>query len=111
MAHAADITRSRIFEGLTDADRGAWLDASSLRLLKRRQTLARQGEPAHSFYLVENGLLKLVQITVDGHELIVRFVGPGEPFGGVVALDGATYPAAAAARGVPAVARGIRRGP
>ena len=72
-----DITRSRVFDGLTDADRRVWLDASSHRLLKRRQALARQGEAAHSFYLVETGLLKLVQVTVDGNELIVRFVGPG----------------------------------
>ena len=97
LAHPADIARPRIFDGLMDADRRVWLDASSLRLLKRKQALARQGDPAHSFYLVESGRLKLVQVTVDGHELIVRFVGPGEPFGGVVALDGATYPVPALA--------------
>ena len=98
MEHSPEVvTRSRIFDGLTEADRGAWLDVSSLRLLKRRQALARQGEPAHCFYLVESGLLKLVQVTVDGKELIVRFVGPGEPFGGVVALEGTTYPVTALA--------------
>ena len=98
MEHSLEVvTRSRIFDGLTDADRGAWLEASSLRLLKRRQALARQGEPALCFYLVESGLLKLVQVTVDGKELIVRFVSAGEPFGGVVALDGATYPVTALA--------------
>ena len=97
MDYAPALTRSRIFDGLTDADRRAWLEVSTLRLLKRRQPAARQGEPAHCFYLVESGLLKLVQVTVDGAELIVRFVGAGEPFGGVVALDGATYPVTALA--------------
>ena len=97
MEHSPALTRSRIFDGLTDADRRAWLDASSLRLVKRRQAVARQGEPAHCFYLVESGLLKLVQVTADGAELIVRFVGPCEPFGGVVALDGTTYPVTALA--------------
>jgi CRP-like cAMP-binding protein len=97
MEHPPEVARSRIFDGLTGADRRAWLDASSLRLLKRKQAAARQGESAHCFYLVESGLLKLIQVTVEGAELIVRFVGPGEPFGGVVALDGTTYPVTALA--------------
>lgn len=92
-----DVARSRIFDGLTDADRQAWLDASAGRALRRGQALARQGEPAEALFLIETGALKLVQVTADGHELIVRFVGPGEPFGGVVALDGASYPVTALA--------------
>ena len=48
-------------------------------------------------YLVGAGFLKVVQGTAAGHELIVRFVGPGEPFGGVVALEGAAYPVTAVA--------------
>jgi CRP-like cAMP-binding protein len=49
------------------------------------------------FYLVESGLLKLVQVTAEGRELIVRFVGPGDPFGGVVALESTAYPVTALA--------------
>lgn len=89
--------RSRIFDGLTDGERQAWLGAAATRTLKRSQPLARQGEPADCFYLVESGALKLVQVGVDGHELIVRFVGPAEPFGGVVALGDAPYPVTALA--------------
>jgi CRP-like cAMP-binding protein len=92
-----EIARSRVFDGLSDSDRQAWLDASAARALRRGQALARQGEPADALYLVESGALKLVQVTPEGHELIVRFVGPGEPFGGVVALDGASYPVTALA--------------
>ncbi|HEY8535581.1 MAG TPA: Crp/Fnr family transcriptional regulator [Vicinamibacterales bacterium] len=91
------IARSRVFDGLTDEERRIWLDASITREWKRGQAVARQGEPAHAFYLVESGLLKLLQLTPDGREVIVRFVGPGEPFGGVVALDTATYPITALA--------------
>ena len=71
--------------------------------LKRGDTLARQGEPARHFYLVESGFLKLLQLTAEGTELIVRFVSPGEPFGGVVALGDARYPVTAV------VAAAIRR--
>ena len=34
--------------------------------MRRGHTLARQGEPARVFYLVESGLLKLVQVTAEG---------------------------------------------
>jgi CRP-like cAMP-binding protein len=91
------IARSRVFDGLTDDERQMWLEASIARDWKRGQAVARQGEPAHAFYLVETGLLKLVQLTPDGREVIVRFVGPAEPFGGVVALDKTSYPITALA--------------
>lgn len=92
-----DVPRSRIFDGLTSSDRQAWLAAARVRDVARGAVVARQGEPASDFYLVASGFLKVIQTTADGHEVIVRFVGAGEPFGGVVALDGAAYPVSALA--------------
>lgn len=97
MSGPIDVTRSRVFDGLTDRERHACLEPASTVEIKRRQALARQGEPAARFYLVESGLLKLLQNTADGRQLIVRFVGPGEPFGGVVALGPGEYPVTALA--------------
>lgn len=91
------LAESRIFDGLTGDERQAWLRDSSPLELRRGETVARQGEPADRFCLVESGLLKLLQLTPDGRELIVRFVGPAEPFGGVVALNRAAYPVTALA--------------
>lgn len=93
-----DIAHSRIFDGLNTDERRAWLDVARAREFFRGAVVARQGEPATDLYLVASGFLKVVQGTADGHELIVRFVGPGEPFGGVVALDGTVmYPVTAIA--------------
>lgn len=89
------LLRSRVFDGLTDAERERWLARSTSTTLKRGHVLARQGEPARSFYLVESGFLKVLQLTAEGTELIVRFVAAGEPFGGVVALGDAPYPVSA----------------
>lgn len=94
---AVDISRSRIFDELDEPARREWLGQAATRALRRGQTLARQGEPADALHLLEEGLLKLVQVTPDGHELIVRFVGPLDPFGGIVALEDATYPVTALA--------------
>jgi len=92
-----DLIRSRIFDGLTETERRAWLQQARRRQVTRGAVVARQGEPAREFCLVATGFLKIVQLTPEGHELIVRFVGPGEPFGGVVVLDGANYPVTAVA--------------
>lgn len=89
--------RSRIFDGLTEAERRQWLSAARRREARRHEVVARQGEPVQAFVLVESGLLKLLQLTPEGRELIVRFVGPGEPFGGVVVLAAAAYPVTAIA--------------
>lgn len=102
------LLRSRIFDGLTDAERERWLARAITTTHKRGHVLARQGDPAHHLYLVETGFLKVLQLTVDGTELIVRFVGPGEPFGGVVAIGNAAYPVTAVVV-QPSVMRGWTR--
>lgn len=92
----ADVARrSRVFDGLTEAERERWLSSATRGTYKRGHTLARQDEPARLFFVLESGLLKILQVTAEGTELIVRFVAPGEPFGGVVALGEGPYPVTA----------------
>jgi CRP-like cAMP-binding protein len=57
----------------------------------------REGEPAAALFVVEQGSVKLTQLSPEGHQVVLRLVGPGEPFGGVSAFGGATYPATAEA--------------
>jgi len=93
--HSSVLLRSRIFDGLSEPERDRWLSRGTPSSLKRGETLARQGEPARHFYLVESGFLKILQLTAEGTEVIVRFISPGEPFGGVVALGDSAYPVTA----------------
>jgi CRP-like cAMP-binding protein len=91
------VLHSRVFDGLTETDRRTCLASATVVAARTGQWLARQGDPATTFYLIATGGLKLVQNTPEGQELIVRFVGPGDPFGGVVVLEHATYPISALA--------------
>jgi CRP-like cAMP-binding protein len=93
----AAATSSRLFQAMTASERGAVLGAAAHRSLHKGQVLIRQGEPASMFFLMERGYLKLTQLTPDGAEVIVRFVGPGDPVAGVAALGEAPYPVTAAA--------------
>jgi CRP/FNR family transcriptional regulator, nitrogen oxide reductase regulator len=91
------LSNSRLFTGMPEADRQAILGGALHRALRKGQVLLRQGEPASAFYLVERGYLKLTQVTAEGAEVIVRFVGPWDPVGGVAALGEAPYPVTATA--------------
>jgi CRP-like cAMP-binding protein len=94
-----NLAESRVFDGLSAADRRVWLDAATIREARAGQTVASQGDPADVFAIVSQGRLKLLQVTAGGDELIVRFIWPGEPFGGVVALKAGRYPVTAIAVG------------
>ena len=88
---------SRLFQGMPHADRVAILAAGSHRTLRPREVLIRQDDPATAFFLIERGYLKLTQVTAEGAEVIVRFVGPGDPVAGVAALGETVYPVTATA--------------
>jgi len=89
--------RAPLFEGLT-----AEALAEVLRRARRRRVagghhLFREGEAASALYLVLTGRVKLTQVAADGHEVILRFVGPGEAVAALALFEGATYPLTASA--------------
>jgi CRP-like cAMP-binding protein len=89
--------RSRFLKGLP-SEAIEEIIASSIRIRRRRgEGLFRQGAPAQSFYLLEQGQVKLTQLTADGELVLVRLVVSGEAFGGVAALKERTYPVSAEA--------------
>ncbi len=91
------LSNSRLFRDVSPADRQAILAAGAPRTLRKGDALIRQGEPASAFFLVERGYLKLTQLTPEGAEVIVRFVGPWDPVAGVTALGEMSYPVTALA--------------
>ncbi|MFW6151079.1 MAG: Crp/Fnr family transcriptional regulator [Chloroflexota bacterium] len=56
-----------------------------------------EGEPAHSFFMVSEGRVKVLKHSSTGKELIVAFFGPGEMFGEVGVFEDKPYPASAQA--------------
>ncbi len=50
-------------------------------LLPKGGYLFRQGEQLNTIYLIKTGKVKLVQVTVDGREIILDIFGPGDLLG------------------------------
>ncbi|MGH9309734.1 MAG: Crp/Fnr family transcriptional regulator, partial [Vicinamibacterales bacterium] len=46
---------------------------------------------------LDTGSVKLAQLTPEGHQVVLRLIGPGDAFGGVAAFGGVTYPVTAEA--------------
>jgi CRP/FNR family transcriptional regulator, nitrogen oxide reductase regulator len=92
---------SRIIPVLAETMIFAGLDSPALQAVQktihRRQVsggqfIVRQGEPALIFYVLLHGYAKIVQVTPDGHQMLIRYIGPGQEFGLVAVLSGFDYP-------------------
>ena len=86
-----------LFASLPDAALAEIAEASRSREAAASETFFREAEPAESFFVMQSGSVKLTQITPEGHQVVLRLVGPGDAFGGVAAFGGATYPVTAEA--------------
>jgi CRP/FNR family transcriptional regulator, nitrogen oxide reductase regulator len=98
--------RARLLATLGEAPLLRGLSASSLeevaakaieKRVKASGTLFREGEPASALYVLMAGRVKLTQVAADGHEVILRFVGPGEAVAALALFENATYPLTASA--------------
>ena len=93
------LARSPVFQELSAQALAAIAEKGVPRRLRRRELLFNQGDPADEFAVVVEGRLKLSQVTAEGQELIVRYVGPGEMCAVVALIAGQDYPATAEAVG------------
>ncbi len=82
-----------LFQGVARQDLVELLSkAKSERYVKER-TIFNQGEDAHSFFLLLDGHIRVVRITPEGEQVIVRYISSGELFGIAHALGLDKYPA------------------
>ena len=70
-----------------------------------REFLFTEGDTPAWFWLVRTGRVKILRQSRGGKEVVLELLGPGEPFGGMAALEGRPYPASAQAMEASAVVR------
>ena len=57
------------------------------RVFSPRQVILLEGEPCQVVYFVVEGLVRTRRLSLDGREQVLAYLGPGEPFNLVPALD------------------------
>ena len=55
------------------------------------QVIIFEGEPCQAVYLVVRGLVRARRLSLEGREYVLAYLGPGEAFNIVPALDGDTH--------------------
>jgi CRP-like cAMP-binding protein len=86
-----------LFTGLTPDERDEILrEARSLRYAKDTAVFEQRAD-AESFFVLLHGHLRVEKTTPQGHQIVVRYVSPGEIFGVAQALAMKHYPATAVA--------------
>src|SRR3546814_17769790 len=86
-----------VFTGLDAKGRERALSAAQWTKLTAGQQAFQQDEEADSFFVLAVGRLKVSQLTSEGQEVIIRYIGPKEMFGCVAVCGGLTYPGTATA--------------
>lgn len=93
------LAQSQPFQGLRAAELQGVFDAAHRRHVEQDAFFFHQGEPATACYVLIDGKAKLTQVTPEAHQMLVRFVAPGEEFGIIAALSNAVYTLSAQAVG------------
>jgi CRP-like cAMP-binding protein len=86
-----------LFRGLSGAALVEVRRRARVRRLAKDTVVFRQGATAAHCYAVTDGRVRITQSDVNGAQLVVRFVGPGEMFGTVAFFTDGKYPAEATA--------------
>jgi len=92
-----DFSAVPLFKGLAGAELDGVVSAAHRVARDAGGHFFEQGAPADDFYVLAEGRVKMTQITPDGHQVVLRLVAPGSPFGGVAAFGHPVYPVGAEA--------------
>jgi CRP-like cAMP-binding protein len=91
------LRQAALFGNLPAADLAALAEQARPRTLARGGFFFHQGDLATTLYLLAEGHVRLTQITPEGHQVVLRFITPGQVFGGIAALGDDAYPVGAEA--------------
>jgi CRP/FNR family transcriptional regulator, nitrogen oxide reductase regulator len=98
LRHGAAIMREvPLFQGVSPDVLTRIVGVAHSKHLDAGESFFAEGDHAEAFFVLTGGRVKLTQLTPEGHQVVLRVIGPGEAFGGVGAFGEPTYPVSAEA--------------
>lgn len=89
IAETIDILRRIEFLNvLNDAQRRELAQRLETQIFARGETICRQGEPGHTFYIIKDGHVEVSAHNGHGHPAFTRTMGAGDFFGEIALLTG-----------------------
>ena len=86
-----------VFSAMDDVELDDVISRATALRIPKGAAVFEQGETAKAFYVLLNGRLKVMKLTPDGQQVVIRFVVPGGIYGIAKALNREDYPATATA--------------
>jgi len=89
------LKRSTLLRALPDEALQALVAEAAIRRVEKDVVLFRRGDPAHHFYAVLDGWVKISRDGAAGEEAVLEIFGRGETFAEAAMFMGCGYPASA----------------
>jgi CRP/FNR family transcriptional regulator len=97
MERSAEVKKLSLFSSLSEEELGEIARCIVIKSFKKKETIFSEGEPSSRFFILSTGKVKITKISMEGKEMIIELISPGEFFGGFAVLKGFPYPANAVA--------------
>jgi CRP-like cAMP-binding protein len=91
------IVQVPLFQGLPTDVLTRVIGLAHSRHITAGEFFFNEGGQAEAFFVLTTGRVKLTQVTPEGHQVVLRLIGPGDAFGGVGAFGDPAYPVGAEA--------------
>jgi len=81
-----------LFSGLNEAQVTYLAQTALLQTVAKGETIFKRGDPAHGFYYLLTGAVKLSALSAEGNEKVIEIIQPGMTFGEAVMFIGVAFP-------------------
>ena len=95
MIHA--LKKSRLFSGFKENELNEVVTAVTEKQISKGEIIFYEKDPAHAFFIVDKGKVKIHKISPEGKEQILMIASPGDSFAEAALFGGGKYPATAEA--------------